>query len=121
MERGEELLGGMMEDTEEGNGGQRGSRRERNIEEDREGGEMEGDREGWRGKREGEEMMRKEKIKKKGKIRRRGIGWQRGEVWRMSGAPIKRDGERGRGKVEWIIGKKGRWGDDKERKEMKER
>ena len=55
-----------MEDTEEGNGGQWGSRRERNIEEDREGGEMEGDREGWRGKREGEEMMRKEKIKKKG-------------------------------------------------------
>ena len=45
---------------------------------DREGGGMEGDR-GM--EREGEEMMRKEKIKKRGEIgRRRGTGWQGGEV-----------------------------------------
>ena len=52
-----------MEDTEEGNGGQWGSRRERNIEEDREGGEMEGDREGWRGKerRRGDDEEGKDK------------------------------------------------------------
>ena len=39
----------------------------------------------------------------------------------MSVAETKRNGERERGKVEWMIGREGRRGDDKERKEMKER
>ena len=39
----------------------------------------------------------------------------------MSVAQIERNGERERGKVEWIIGREGRKGDDEERKEMKER
>ena len=37
----------------------------------------------------------------------------------MSAAQIERNGERERGKVEWIIGRGGRRGDDEERKEMK--
>ena len=39
----------------------------------------------------------------------------------MSVARIERNGERERGKVEWMIGREGRKGDDEERKEMKER
>ena len=37
----------------------------------------------------------------------------------MSVAQIERNGERERGKVEWMIGREGRKGDDEERKEMK--
>ena len=37
----------------------------------------------------------------------------------MSAAQLDRNGERERGKVEWIIGREGRKGDDEERKEMK--
>ena len=76
-----------MEGTVEGNEVAGGRRRERNLEEDREGGRGNGGRQrDGEGKREGEEMMRKEKIKKRGEIgRRRGTGWQGGEVQRMMG------------------------------------
>ena len=85
-QRGERNCWGYMEGSEEGNGGgQWGRWKERNVEEEmkgvRKGGEIERDREGWRGKSEGEEMMRKEKLKKSGEIgERRGTGWQGVEV-----------------------------------------
>ena len=83
-ERG--IVGGIWRAQRRGmGGGQWGRWKERNVEEEmkgvRKGGEIERDREGWRGKSEGEEMMRKEKLKKSGEIgERRGTGWQGVEV-----------------------------------------
>ena len=39
----------------------------------------------------------------------------------VSAAQIETNGERERGKIEWMIGRRGRRGDDEERREMKER